>query len=141
MLVADIMTATIRTVRPDSSLTEAVAMLRSHHIRHLIVTDETGLVGIVSDRDVKRAMPSLLEGTTQEAHDQLLNTTTVSRIMTREPARVSASTTVKDALRMMIDHRYGALPVMDGKEVVGIITTTDLLKLLHAMLEDKKESH
>lgn len=135
MLVADIMTTTIQTVRPDDTLMEAVARLQSHHIRHLIVTDETGLVGIVSDRDVKRAMPSLLEGTTQEEHDRLLKATAVSRIMTREPARVSPSTPVREALEQVIEHRYGGLPVTEGRQVVGIVTTTDFLKLLRSMLD------
>lgn len=135
MLVCDIMTAQVVTVRPDETLAEAVSVLRSHRIRHLLVAEEGRLVGIISDRDVKRALPSLLEGTTQEEHDRLIAATSVSRIMTREPASIAPDATVREALDAMIEHRYGALPVVDGGMIIGIVSTTDFLQLLRKMLQ------
>ena len=135
MLVRDIMTAQVVTVTPDDTLAAAVSALRSHRIRHLLVAEEGRLVGIVSDRDVKRALPSLLEGTTQEEHDRLLATTSVSKIMTREPASIEPDATIRKGLDEMIEHRYGALPVVDGARIVGIISTTDFLQLLRTMLQ------
>lgn len=134
MLVREIMTVHVVTVRPDETLDVAVSELRSRRIRHLLVADEGRLVGIVSDRDVKRALPSLLEGATQEEHDRLLASTPVAKIMTREPASVASHATVREALDEMINHRYSALPVVDDGRIVGIISTTDLLKLLRTIL-------
>jgi acetoin utilization protein AcuB len=115
---------------PDATLTEAVAALRSRRIRHLPIVEHGRLIGIVTDRDVKRALPSLLEGTTQEEHDRLLSSTAVSRIMTREPVTTTPMTKLKDALTLMIENRYGGLPVLDGNRLCGIVTENDLLRLL-----------
>jgi acetoin utilization protein AcuB len=115
---------------PDATLTEAVAALRSRRIRHLPIVENGRLIGIVTDRDVKRALPSLLEGTTQEEHDRLLSSTAISRIMTREPVTTTPTTKLKDALTLMIENRYGGLPVLDGNRLCGIVTENDLLRLL-----------
>jgi acetoin utilization protein AcuB len=115
---------------PDATLTEAVAALRSRRIRHLPIVEHGRLIGIVTDRDVKRALPSLLEGTTQEEHDRLLSSTAISRIMTREPVTTTPMTKLKDALTLMIENRYGGLPVLDGNRLCGIVTENDLLRLL-----------
>ena len=134
LVVQDIMTREVITLEPGDTVATAVATLRSHRIRHLPIVENGLLVGILTDRDVKRAMPSLLEGITQEKHEEILGSSTVSRIMTREPMTTSPLTPVKQALDAMIEHRYGALPVLEHGRVVGMLTQSDFLRLLRTLL-------
>ena len=88
MRVGDYMTRDPITVEEDASMKEAMLILRSHHIRHLPVATGKLLVGLVSDRDIKRASPSILQGIDKKEFEQLMEDTPVSRIMTREPFTV-----------------------------------------------------
>lgn len=135
MNVSEIMTKEVVTLQEEQSLREALGMLQRHRIRHVPVVSGTRLIGIVTDRDLKRATPSLLSGIDQEAFDRVLNETRVGQIMTRNPYTVTPSMSLKDAAKILIDQRFGALPVIEGGKLIGIITETDLLKALHDMLE------
>jgi len=135
MRVAEYMTKSPFTVSEDTSLKEAVPMLGKHHIRHLPVLNGTRLVGMVTDRDIRRAQPGLLLGIGRENYEEVLLKTPVSRIMTREPVTVTEETSVVDAVRLIVDKKFGSLPVVRGDELVGIFTEIDALKLLLQKLE------
>ena len=96
----------------------------------------TRVVGIVTDRDLKRATPSLLSGVRQEDFDRVLDETPVTKVMTRDPATTTPGTSVKEVARFLVDKRYGALPVMEEGRLVGIITNVDLIRTLHGLLPD-----
>ncbi len=135
MNVSEIMTREVVTLQEGQSLREALGLLQRHRIRHVPVLSEGRLIGIVTDRDLKRATPSLLSGIDRESFDKVLDETRVGQVMTRNPYTVTPSMRLKDAAKILIDQRFGALPVIDGGKLIGIVTATDLLKALHDMLE------
>jgi acetoin utilization protein AcuB len=110
MLVHDIMQSRVITVTPQTGVAEAVGILRTRGLRHLVIVDGDALVGIVSDRDVKQA----------GALDERRGSRTVAEIMTAP---------VEDAARLMLTERISALPVTEGGRLVGIVTETDIVRL------------
>jgi len=130
MHVGEYMTRDPITVSEDTSMKEAMLLLRTHHIRHLPVANGKVLVGLVSDRDIRKASPSLLSGIGKNDYEQVLEDTSVGRIMTREPFTVTETTTLSDAVSVLLEKKFGSLPVVDGDELVGIFTEIDALKIL-----------
>jgi CBS domain-containing protein len=130
MRVGDYMTRDPITVEEDTSMKDAMLLLRSHHIRHLPVATGRFLVGLVSDRDIRRASPSILQGIDKSGFESVMEDTPVSRIMTREPFTVTADTPLIEAIQILIEKKFGSLPVVDGKELIGIFTEIDALKIL-----------
>ncbi|HEY7700612.1 MAG TPA: CBS domain-containing protein [Vicinamibacteria bacterium] len=137
MRVGDYMTRDPITIEEDASMKEAMLLLRSHHIRHLPVATGRLLVGLVSDRDIKRASPSILQGIDKTEFEQLMEDTPVSRIMTREPFTVKETTPLVEAVTILVEKKFGSLPVVDGKELIGIFTEIDALKILLDELNKK----
>lgn len=135
MNVSEIMTREVVTLEEGQTLREAFGLLQRHRIRHVPVVSEGRLIGIVTDRDLRRATPSLLTGIDRDSFDKFLDETRVDQVMTRNPYTVTPSMSLKDAAKILIDQRFGALPVIEGGKLVGIVTETDLLKALHDMLE------
>jgi acetoin utilization protein AcuB len=120
VLVGDIMQAPVITVRPDSPMAEAGRLLAQRGIRHLPVVDGAGaLVGILSDRDFKRAV----------ADPRGLETLRVDALMTREVITTVGRVPVEEAARLMVMEKISALPVVEGGRLVGIVTETDILDL------------
>ena len=130
MHVGEFMTRDLITVQEDTSMKEAMLLLRTHHIRHLPVANGKTLVGLVSDRDIRRASPSLLSGIDKNDYEQVLEDTPVGRIMTREPFTVTETTSLVDAISVLVEKKFGSLPVVDGTEIIGIFTEIDALKIL-----------
>ena len=130
MLVENMMQTEVITISPKTSLPEAVRLVGQRGIRHLPVVDEGALVGIVSDRDLKRAMAS--PATSLETHElrYLLEALTVDEIMTRAVITVGRTFPVEEAARLMVKEKVSALPVTEMGRLVGIVTETDVLELL-----------
>jgi acetoin utilization protein AcuB len=121
------------TVRPETLLSEVRDLMVQHNIRHLPVVDGEGLlVGIISDRDMRAALPSSLLG--KEAYERALERVITHRaeeIMTANPLTVSVYYTIQDTLLMMRQKRVGAFPVIDENGYLkGILSTRDLLSSL-----------
>lgn len=135
MHVGEYMTRDLITVQEDTSMKEAMLLLRTHHIRHLPVVNGKVLVGLVSDRDIRRASPSLLSGIGKNDYEQVLEDTPVGRIMTREPFTVTETTPLVDAVSALVEKKFGSLPVVDGNEIVGIFTDIDALEILLSKLK------
>lgn len=129
MLVADIMQTKLVTVTPRTTLPEAVRLIQQRGIRHLPVVEEDRLVGIVSDRDLKRAMASPATNLTVHELGYLLDRLTVEEIMTRPVIIIGPSFPVEEAARIMVREKISALPVTEGAGLVGIVTETDVLDL------------
>jgi len=130
------MTRPVMTLAEEQSLRDAIALMQRHRIRHVPVVTSDRVVGILTDRDVKRATPSLLTGVSQEEFDRVLNETHVGQVMTRNPFTVTPSTSLRDAVKILLDRRFNAVPVVEAGRLVGILTATDLLRTLHEMLEE-----
>lgn len=129
MHVRDSMTPAPITITLTESLQGAMELMAMKRIRHLPVIDETGkLIGLVTDRDLRRAAPSpLFGGDSAKAEDQL-DATSVERIMIRAPATIGPNARLQEAMKLMVEKKYGALPVIDGIRLVGIITPIDVMK-------------
>jgi len=136
MKVEDLMTRKVVTLTEDQSLREAIAVLQRHRIRHVPVISGEKVIGILTDRDVKRASPSALSGIDQSQYDNVLTATRVGQVMTRDPFTVTPSTPIKDALKVLIDRKYSAMPVVEADRLVGIITGTDMLRLFYDTLDE-----
>jgi acetoin utilization protein AcuB len=129
MLVQDVMQTKLFTVTPETTLPEALRLTGQRGVRHLPVLDGDRLVGIVSDRDLKRVMAS--PATSLEAHElrYLLDHLRVEEIMTRTVITIGPTFPIEDAARQMVMEKIGALPVTDGGRLVGLVTETDVLRL------------
>ena len=129
MLVEDVMQTAVITITPKTSLPEAMRLVGRRGIRHLPVVDDDRLVGIVSDRDLKRAMAS--PATALESHElrYLLDALTVDEIMTRAVVTVGRMFPIEEAARLMVTEKISALPVTERGKLVGIVTETDVLQL------------
>jgi len=136
MKVEDRMTRKVFTLTEDQSLRDAIAVMQRNRIRHAPVVSGEKVVGILTDRDVKRASPSALSGIDQAQYDRVLNETRVGQAMTRNPFTVTPSTSIRDAVKVLIDRKYSALPVVEDDRLVGIITGTDMLRLFHETLDE-----
>jgi acetoin utilization protein AcuB len=132
MLIRDWMTKDVITVGPETSMMKASKLMREHKISRLPVVDESNrLLGIVSDRDLKEASPS--KATSLDMHElyYLLSEIRVKDIMTKTPLAVKPSETVEKAAVLMMNNNFGGLPVVDENlKVVGIITDSDVFKVL-----------
>jgi len=124
MLVRDIVQADLITVTPEASLATILHLLNRKGVRHLLVVQYERLVGIISDRDVKSvlALSSGLEG--------LDHYRTAEQIMTRDPITIAPTSPVEEAVRLMLSARISALPVVQDTRLIGIVTETDLLRIL-----------
>jgi acetoin utilization protein AcuB len=128
-LVREFMTREPTTLRDDALLREAVQLVMVRRIRHIPVVDAQGrLVGIITDRDVKRSLPSQLSAIASEEYELILDGTPVSRVMTREPHTVTADARVEEAVEKLLSAKVGGLPVIEGGRLTGIFTERDALR-------------
>jgi acetoin utilization protein AcuB len=139
MLVRERMSTKPITVTPETSVSDALRLMRESKVRRLPVLDGRGqLVGIVSDSDLLYASPSPATSlSVWEIHD-LLYKLTVEKVMTRKVITVTEDTPLEEAARIMADSKIGGLPVMRGKTLVGIITETDLFKTFLALFGGRR---
>jgi acetoin utilization protein AcuB len=129
MLVKDVMRSKVVTVTPRTALAEAMRLVGQRGVRHLPVVAGNDLVGIVSDRDLKRAMASPATGRARAELNFLLERLTVEEIMTRAVITIGPGFAAEDAARVMVTEKISALPVTDAGRLVGIVTETDVLDL------------
>ena len=129
MLVREWMTPNPVTVSPTDTLPEAVRRLKSGGFRRLPVLEGDKLIGIVTDRDCKEAMPSDATSLSIWEINYLLAKLKVGEIMSKSLVVVQDFMPLKSAAELMLKHKIGGLPVVDDREnLVGILTATDVLK-------------
>ncbi len=129
MRVRELMTGALITARPDMPVLDARHLMIEKRIRHLLVTNESGeLLGIVTDRDIRLNLPSQATSLSVWELNYLLTRLMVGKVMTQSVITVGPDREVRDAALLMLDHRIGALPVVDGGRLIGIVTETDLLR-------------
>ena len=128
MHVKDLMTANPITVPLDMPVVEARQLMGQKRFRHLLVVDGTRLAGIVTDRDIKLNMPSPATSLSVWEVNYLLARLTVGAVMTTGVITVEPMRDAGAAARLMLDHKIGALPVMDGGVIAGIVTESDFVR-------------
>ncbi|CUS04054.2 CBS domain containing protein [Candidatus Promineifilum breve] len=139
MLVRELMTPNPVTVRPDTPVPDALRLMRERKVRRLPVVDSHGrLVGIVSDKDLLYASPSPATTLAVWEIPDILGKLKIEKVMTHDVVTVSEKTPLEEAARLMADKKIGGLPVMQGPDLVGIITETDLFKNLLELLGGRR---
>jgi len=136
MVVRDLMTPNPITVGPDTPVFDARKLMLEARIRHVLVVGEERLVGIVTDRDIRLNLPSPATSLSVWEINYLVGRLTVGEVMSRTVLTVDPNRDVRSAARILIDHKIGALPVLDGATLVGIVTDTDLLRALATTTAD-----
>lgn len=134
MKVSKFMTTKLITVSPDTTVKDAFLIMQSHRVRHLPVVAGDQLLGIISDRDLRRPRwADAMDDWT--AYYQINDEIVVKDVMTRKPETVQSSAHISKATRILCEQRYGALPVLNkNKELVGILSAQDLLIALQELL-------
>src|SRR5690606_18718379 len=125
MLVRSRMAQRLITVAPDTPIADALALSRKHRIRHLPVVQGERLVGLVTDRDIRLAIPPMWA----DEHEELqaaLRTRTVQEVMTRELITAHPDMPIEEAGKLLYKHKIGSLPVVTGDALVGILTEIDV---------------
>ena len=129
--VRDIMTSPAITISPDATLPMANAVMKEKQIRHLPVVEKGRLVGMVSRGDLREASISASINADQYELHFMLNNLTVGKLMTRKVRTITADAHVVAAADLMTEYKIAGLPVVDADgAVVGIVTESDLLKML-----------
>jgi len=133
--VRDVMTPNPVTLSPEESLMEALQLMRLRKIRRVPVVSTAGkLVGLLTEGDLKRAEPSTLSDT-QEQFNVVMEGTQVNRIMIQNLVTATPDTPLIDAARTLFRNKYGALPVLEGEKLVGMLTDHDLIGALIKVIE------
>jgi acetoin utilization protein AcuB len=129
MNVDSVMSRDVVTVRPDAALMEIRGLLHEKGFNHLLVTEEDDtLCGVISDRDVLKSVSPFLDTYSEEHRDVKTLSRPASEIMQADPITVTPDTSIKDASQTLLENRVSSLPVVEGTELVGIVTGKDLLQ-------------
>lgn len=134
MLVKNWMSKNVITVNEDDSMQDALKLLKQHSIRMIPVLKSGQLVGVVTDRDLKRASAS--DATTLDVHEllYLISKIKVKNIMSKNPISVPPDLTVEETAEVLLNNKISGAPVVDDTgKVVGTITQTDLFRVLIAL--------
>jgi CBS domain-containing membrane protein len=134
--VASIMSTPVISVSADHSVSLALGIMNVKGVRHLPVTERGRLVGLVSQRDLMAAQAASLATSVSADQDPAIP---VGKIMKTDLWTVSPDTPILEAARIMLDHRYGCVPVVADGLLVGIVTAIDLLQLLVDALEHRRD--
>jgi CBS domain-containing protein len=126
--VEEMMAKAVSTLGRNDTSDLADDIMTLERIRHFPVLEEGRVVGVVSQRDLFRSALAVALGYGEKAQKMLLRTIRVKEVM-REPAiTVSPEVMLTEAARLMVEHKIGCLPVIDGHTLVGIVTETDILR-------------
>jgi len=131
MIIERRMTRNPVTVTPDMSVAEANAIMKREKVHRLPVLDkEHHLIGIISEKDILYASPSPVSTLSIHEMAYLLSQLTVKKLMTHDVVTITKDTTVEEAARLMVDQDLSALPVVEDEYLLGIVSKSDLFKML-----------
>jgi CBS domain-containing protein len=131
LTVGELMTRNVVTLKEDDDLVRGDDLLAEYEIRHLPVVKDGKLVGLVSHRDLIRAMA-------RQERSTAAATVMIRDVMTRSVETLKPHSSVREAIHKILDNRFGCMPVVeDGGVLVGIITETDLIRLAGRLLDEQ----
>ena len=130
MLVREIMTTRVATVSMDDRLNVIKEIFEQAHFRHLLVVEEEALVGVISDRDLLRALSPYLDTDAEMTRDTDTLNRRAHQIMSRQPITIAPDRPLQEAARLMLDRHVSCLPVLESGVLVGILSWRDLLRVM-----------
>lgn len=131
MIIERRMTRNPVTATPDMSIAEASNLMKQEKVHRLPVLDkEKRLVGIITEKDILYATPSPASSLSIHEMAYLLSKLTVKKLMSKNVVTITKDTTVEEAARMMVDQDLSSLPVLEGDKLIGIVTKSDMFKIL-----------
>ncbi|MCS6933647.1 MAG: CBS domain-containing protein [Chitinophagales bacterium] len=129
--VSKIMTETVITVDKDrNNLRDVKDIFRRERVRHIPVTSHGKLVGIISKNDINRLSFGALFENQADADEAVLDMLTIDQVMTHRPTVVSPDTLIREVAEIFANSDFHSLPVADGDRLVGIVTTTDVIRYM-----------
>lgn len=136
MNVAEVMEKKLLTVEPGTTLEKAYVMMLEKRIRHILVTDKEGiLLGILSDRDIKKFVSPFAGSSLETDRDKATMLLKVGAIMSKKVISTKSTESLKHCITQMLEKGINAIPVLDDEnKAVGIVTSTDMLKVLVSKL-------
>jgi CBS domain-containing protein len=129
MKVSEIMIKDVATLNNDDELSLANDIIKLGRIRHIPIVEGKKLIGIISERDLFRSSLVQALGHGPQSSRDLMKTVRIQDIMVKNLLVISPEADVKEAVRLMLDHKIGCVPVVVGQELVGLVTETDILSL------------
>ncbi len=131
MIIERRMTRNPVTATPDMSVAEASALMKREKVHRLpVLNKEHQLVGIISEKDILYASPSPVSTLSIHEMAYLLSQLTVKKLMTHDVITIDKDTTVEEAARLMVDQDLSSLPVIENGKLIGIVSKSDLFKIL-----------
>lgn len=127
------MTSNVHTVGVHEELRVVRDRLREKSVRHLPVVSGNELVGILSRTDIMRLSFGSVFADQQEADEAIFDMLSIEQVMVSNPRTVQADDTIQEVAEVFASEEFHALPVKDGDKLVGIVTTTDIIKYLLEM--------
>ena len=127
--VSELMTTDLHKVTPDNPLKDAQKLFKENHIRHLPVVQEGKLVGIISLTDLQRLSFGDAFGE-EDTNASMVDMLTVGQVMKHKPVTVNVEDSIQTVAQILTEAEFHALPVLEGQKLVGIVTTTDIIRFL-----------
>ena len=131
--VREIMTTEVTTLGRNDSLQLVKDIMTLGRVRHFPVVDDRAVVGVVSQRDLYKASLGSVMKYGEKAQRAFLEGIVVKEVMSDPPITIAPHASVQEAARLMMEKKIGCLPVLEGAKLVGLVTETDMLKLVAAM--------
>ena len=135
--ISTIMTSNLVKLNLSDDLTKAEQLFKKHKIRHIPVVDGNTILGMLSYSDLLRiSYVDPFDDENENVPLMIYNLFTISQVMTKNPITISPETSIKEAAEILATNEFHALPVCEGNLLVGIITTTDLIRYLTSQFEE-----
>ena len=131
--VHDIMTTEVTTLGRNDSLQLVKDIMTLGRVRHFPVMEDGKVVGVVSQRDLYKASLGSVMKYGEKAQRAVLEGIVVKEVMSDPPITIAPHASVQEAARLMMEKKIGCLPVLEGPQLVGLVTETDMLKLVVEM--------
>ena len=129
--ISTIMTQDVVKLNISDNLTKAETLFKKHHIRHIPVVSGNKIIGMLSYTDLLRiSFADAVDDDEDEIDTTVYNMFTVEQVMAKKLVTIAPETTIKEAAEISASKEFHALPVCEGNLLVGIVTTTDLIKYL-----------
>lgn len=136
--IKDIMTSDVFVLEEGENLALARSLMKHEHIRHVPIVDrENRFVGLVTHRDVLAHTISILADIDEKEQFDLDLSIPLDKIMNREVVTASSEMELPKAIGILLENKFGCLPVVDGETLVGIVTEADFLKLTYRLLANR----